>query len=80
VNDKKVNIPSYRVRVGEVISLKERSKKSKLFEQMSEKLAKVEPVSWVSVDPKGLSGKVLNAPSLENPNFDAKLIIEFYSR
>lgn len=80
VNGKKLNIPSYRVRVGETISLKEKSQKSKLFENMTDKLSKFEPVSWVSVDPKKLSGKVLNAPTLENPNFDAKLIIEFYSR
>lgn len=80
INGKKTNIPSYRVRVGETITLKDKSKKSKLFEGLNEKLAKLEPVSWISVDTKTLSGKVLNAPHFENPNFNAKLIIEFYSR
>jgi small subunit ribosomal protein S4 len=80
VNGKKVDIASYRVRVGESISLKEKSKKSKLFEQTSDKLAKQEAVSWLGIDAKTFSGRVLNAPVAENPNFDAKLIIEFYSR
>ncbi len=80
VNGKKVDIPSYRVKVGDVISLKDSSQKSKLFENISEKLSKREFPSWLSADPKSLSAKVLNAPTLDMPNFDPKLIIGFYSR
>lgn len=80
VNGKKVNIPSYSVKVGDVISIKEGSKKSKMFENISETLSKAEPPVWLSVDAKAVSAKVLNTPSLENPNFDTKAIIEFYSR
>jgi len=80
VNDRKVNIPSYRVRIGDSISLKNGSKKSKLFEQISEVISKKEPLFWLGVDAKNVSAKVLNAPSIDNPQFDAKKIIEFYSR
>lgn len=80
VNGKKVNIPSYSVKVGDVISIKENSKKSKMFENISETLSKAEPPAWLSVDAKATSIKVLNTPNLEIPSFDTKSIIEFYSR
>lgn len=80
VNGKQVNIPSYRVRVGETLELNETTKKSKLFENIAETISKKELPAWVSVDAKKLSAKVLNNPTVENPNFDAKSIIGFYSR
>ncbi len=80
VNGKQVNIPSYRVKVGEGVELNETSKKSKLFENIAEVINKKEMPSWISVDAKKLSAKVLNSPTVENPNFDAKSIIGFYSR
>jgi len=80
VNGKKIDIPSYRVKVGEVVALKEKTKTSKLFENISEKLAKLEAPSWLNPDPKTLSGKILNLPTAERPNFDTSLIVEFYSR
>jgi small subunit ribosomal protein S4 len=80
VNGRKLDIPSYRVKVGDVVSIKEGSKKSKVFESLAERMSKTEAPSWLAVEPKNSTGKVLNAPSLERPNFDAKLIVEFYSR
>ena len=80
VNGKKVNIPSYRVRVGETIELKETAKKSKRFENLAEVIAKKELPSWITVDNKKLAAKILNSPTIENPNFDANAIIGFYSR
>ncbi|MBI2037333.1 MAG: 30S ribosomal protein S4 [Candidatus Magasanikbacteria bacterium] len=80
VNGKKVNIPSYRVRVGEEIALAEKSKGRPLFAKISEKLAKVEAPGWLGLDSKKVSAKVLNAPTVDDPGYDAKSIIEFYSR
>lgn len=80
VNGKKVNIPSYRVRAGETVEVREKVKKSKLFENLAETISKKEMPSWLTVDGKKLSGKVLNSPTLENPNFSANNIIGFYSR
>lgn len=80
VNGKKVDIPSYRVKVGELVGACERSKGKKLLEGISEKLQKVEAPAWLSVDAKAVGGKVLNTPTVENPNFNPKAIIEFYSR
>lgn len=80
VNGKKVDIPSYRVKVGETLEVKENVKKSKLFENIAEIISKKEMPAWLTVDAKKLSAKILNSPTIENPNFDAKSIIGFYSR
>lgn len=80
VNNKKVNIPSYRVRVGESIGVRQRSQKSRLFEHCAEIMAKKEFPGWLAVDPPNCSAKITNAPTIAHPNFDAKLIIGFYSR
>lgn len=80
VNGKKVDIPSYRVMVGDVIAIREQKKKKALYVKVVEKLSKAEPPAWLSVEPAKASAKVLNVPMLENPPFNAKSIIEFYSR
>jgi len=80
INDKKVDIPSYRVKVGEVISLNSTVKNKKGFEGLSEKLAKVEAPAWLSVDSKEVKAKILNTPTVADANFNAKSIIEFYTR
>ncbi len=80
VDEQKVDIPSYRVRVGEVVAVKELDKKKKVFDGVSENLSKIDAPSWLSVDPQKMSAKILNNPVLDNPSFNAKAIIEFYSR
>jgi small subunit ribosomal protein S4 len=80
VNGEKVDIPSYRVKVGQAVAASSKAKNKKLFEGIGEKLQKVEAPSWLGVDHKTTSAKVLNAPTVENPNFNPKAIIEFYSR
>lgn len=81
VNDKKMNIPSYLVRVGDVINLKENKVKKKIFENIQESLSKANLPSWLSLDPAKKSGKVTSNPSEKDFDkvFDVKLIIEYYS-
>ncbi|MFH1292055.1 MAG: 30S ribosomal protein S4 [bacterium] len=80
VNGRKVDIPSFRVKVGDVISLRDKSKSKSLFAKSVENLSKVEQISWLNVQPKEIQAKVLNRPMLDSPIFDVKSIIEFYSR
>lgn len=82
VNGKKVDIPSYQVKIGEVIGLRAKSKKMNAFLGLEEKLDKVTPPSWLLLDAKNASGKVLDLPKKEEAEnaFDVKAIIEFYSR
>ena len=80
VNGRKVNIPSFRVKVGDEVALSEKSKASLLFDKITDKLAKVEAPGWLNLDAKKVSAKVLNTPTFDQAGFNAKSIIEFYSR
>lgn len=82
VDGKKVDIPSFQVKSNQTIAIREKSQKSKVFEGLADKLAKLELSSWLSVDAVKLTGKILNNPKPEDTkvNFDIKKIIEFYSR
>lgn len=82
VNDKTVNIRSYKVKPGDVIAFKENKKEKKLLPEILEHAENATIPSWLSVDIKKGSGQVLSTPEgddLKQP-FDPKLIIEFYSR
>lgn len=80
VNDRKLNIPSYQVKIGDVVRLKTSAKVKPAFAKITEKLNKIEPVSWLGVEAKEASAKILNTPTTTNPAFDVKSIIEFYTR
>jgi len=82
VNGKKVNIPSYQVKIGDKIKIKPSSAKKEIFKEIESMLKKKDLPSWVSVDIKKLEGKVENLPSLEDvsPPVEISMIFEFYSR
>lgn len=82
INGALVDIPSYSVRVGEVIEIKESKKQKGLTTGMSERLTKAETPRWLSLDAAKVSGKVTSLPEGEDLKsvFDPTLIVEFYSR
>ena len=84
VNDRKTTIPSYEVKTGDEISVREGSKKSVFFTTLVPQwLAKYEVPAWIEVDKTRMVGKIKGHPTLEesgiNPN-DLQAIIEYYSR
>lgn len=82
VNGRKVNIPAYQVKKGDMISLHQKSHKKAIFQNLSASLKKYKPPSWIELDIKKLKGKVTGLPSLEeaNPPAEISAIFEFYSR
>lgn len=82
VNGKKVNIPSYRVKVGDVISVRERSKDIDVFKSVKEEGPSQLIPKWVELNQEDLSGKVLALPTSEDLDFELQynLIVEFYSK
>lgn len=82
VNGQKVNVPSYQVRVGDEITVRESKANKKMFENISERLAKHEAPGWLHLDAAKLTGKMTSHPEGEDLKqiFDPKLIVEFYSR
>jgi len=78
VNGKRVDIPSYRIKEGDVISLKEGSKDLTVVKEARES-AKVP--AWLSVGDE-ITGKVVGMPQRDNVDqeINEQLIVEFYSR
>lgn len=80
VNGKKVDIPSYRVKVGDVISLKEDHKNLKV---VAEALAKVtKRVEFINYDENKMSATYVRLPERNELNADINeaLIVEFYNK
>ena len=82
VNGKKVNIPSYLVSEGEVIAVKEGSKKSEKFKEILEATAGRIAPEWLEVDSENMIGKVVALPTKEDIDIPIEdhLIVELYSK
>jgi small subunit ribosomal protein S4 len=82
VNGKSVNIPSYRLKVGDIISLKPQKLKKVIFKDLKEKLKKHSVPSWLFLDPEKLEGKIIAEPKVEEiaPPVEVSSVFEFYSR
>lgn len=82
VNGKKVNIPSFQVRVGDEIKIAERKKNSQLVKNLVPALANTKPAEWLELNSKELAGKVLSVPSRDQigSTINTQLIVEHYSR
>ena len=80
VNGNKVDIPSYRVKVGDTVAVKENSKDHKAIKESLEKITK--RVEFVTFDDKKLEGKLVRLPERSELNADINesLIVEFYNR
>ncbi|OGE82129.1 MAG: 30S ribosomal protein S4 [Candidatus Doudnabacteria bacterium RIFCSPLOWO2_01_FULL_44_21] len=82
VNGQKVNIPSYQLKVGDEIKVRESKKNSKYIKILQPSLNNTKTVEWLLLDPKNLSGKLLSKPTREqiDSNLNTQLIVEYYSR
>ena len=81
VNGRTVNVPSFIVKAGDVIAVKESRKKDKYFEQI--KTMKVGNMpKWLEFDPEKLEGKVIELPKREDidSQIAEHMIVEFYSK
>ena len=81
VNGKKVDIPSYQVKKGDVITLRERSTQIEMFKALREGTTVLTP-KWLTFDAPNLTGTVNELPTREDIDFEVQenMIVEFYSR
>ncbi len=80
VNGRKVDIPSYQVKAGDIIKVKEKSASSPKFREIKDMTITVP--SWVTVDVDKLEGKVISIPlrdEIDTPVAE-HLIVELYSK
>ena len=82
VNGKRVNIASYRVKAGDVVQVRERSRNMALVLEAIQSSEREVP-DYIEVDPKALSAKFIRAPELAEVPYPVKmepnLIVEFYA-
>ena len=82
INGKKVNIPSYQVRVGDVISLKEKHQKNELITDNLEGAVRRGLPSWLELDQSRFQGTVKALPNRDEITMliQEQLIVELYSK
>jgi small subunit ribosomal protein S4 len=81
INGSKVDIPSYLVKPGDEIAVKDRSKSSPIFQELRES-GKASVPSWLECDLENLKARVVSMPEGEDLDvpIEAHLIVELYSR
>lgn len=80
VNGKRITIPSFKVGVGDKVSIRERSKNSPLFKDVTEKVTSAMIPSWVKFDLPKMEATITGKPVSVDNNLDFNSVIEFYSR
>ena len=82
VNGKKVNIPSYQVRVGDVIEVIEDAKNIQRFKDIMETTGRRLTPEWLDVDKEALKGTIREFPTREEIDVPVRemLIVELYSK
>ena len=82
INGKRVNIPSYLVKVGETVAVCEKSRSNAKFKKVVEDDKFVAAPKWLDRDKNNLSGKVIALPARDDIDFEVSenLIVELYSK
>lgn len=82
VNDKRVDVPSYLLRSGDAVHVRERSKKLQVIHASMKRMKDSAMLPWLSLDKAAMRGTFLNVPERADIPLDAdeQLIVELYSK
>ena len=82
VNGQVVNIPSFRVKAGDVVTIREKAKKQVRIQEALALAAQIGLPSWVAVDTSKLEGTFKNVPERAElyGDINEQLVVEFYSK
>mgnify|MGYP001392195812 CR=1 FL=1 len=82
VNGVRTNIPSYSLKVGDRIEVRESRRDREVFKVAKESLRSHQAPDWLSLDPANLAGSVLAMPRRDQMplDFNEQLVVEYYSR
>ncbi len=82
VNNRKVNIPSYLVRPGDVIQVRDRSKKMDIILNSMKRIKGDIDLAWLELDKAKMQGTFLEIPERDQMNltFNEQLVVELYSK
>ncbi|MAV64155.1 MAG: 30S ribosomal protein S4 [Candidatus Marinimicrobia bacterium] len=82
INNKVVNIPSFQLKAGDIISVRDKSKKMDIFQDSMRRVKGDNPTDWLSINKAKLMGTFVSLPErsqIEEP-FDEQLVVELYSK
>jgi len=82
INGARQSIPSFQVKMGDIITIRESSKDKTLFKDLDEKLKDAKVPSWLAFDTSKKEGKVQGSPKMTPAeiNFDIQAIFQYYNR
>ena len=82
INNKIVNIPSYQLKAGDSITVRDKSRKMEIFQDSMKRIKGDNPTEWLSLNKAKLIGTFVDIPErsqVEEP-FNEQLVIELYSK
>jgi small subunit ribosomal protein S4 len=80
INDHRVTVPSYELKPGDIVKIREGSKGKKIFADLTNRLKDYNSPNWVSFDLGSMEGKILAKPKNIETFLDINAVLEFYSR
>jgi len=82
INGKSVDIPSYLLRGGDIVQVREKSKKLEILHSSIKRMKDTAMLPWLSLDKAGMSGTFLTVPERADIplNANEQLIVELYSK
>lgn len=82
VNGRKVDIPSFRLRPGDTVAVREKSKKLDIIHHALRQKGRVQELPYLEINKARLEGKLLSVPERESIPVDVNelFVVEFYSR
>ena len=82
VNEKKINIPSFKIKKGDTIAVKAGSQNKKVFDDYMQRMKKFEAPSWIVLDVKKKQAQARGVPDIREQvqPFNFQTVLEFYSR
>jgi len=82
LNGRRTDIPSARVKAGDVIAVHPISRDNEYFQTVRETMTRKSVPGWLSVDPQNLAGRVMALPNREDieTQVNEALVVEYYSR
>jgi len=80
VNGRRVSIPSYQVKIGDMIVVRPQSKDLSVFKGLADFLKNYDAPVWLVIDKEKLEGKVVSDPKDLDIPFDVNMVVDFYSK
>lgn len=82
VNGKRVTVPSLRLKVGDVVGIREGSRNKGLFQNIEERMADITAPNWIKLNKSTIQTEIVGVPTITigDQNFDLQTVIQFYKR